>query len=342
MSEDRLPIRTRSLLLRRFVPGDAEAVFLLSTEEKYRAWLPSQVYRDSAHAASVLEFLIACYGDPGNPARGPYVLAVEDRASGALIGHVGFSPLDDDVEIGFAIAEDHQGRGLAAEAVVAAAGWAMETFGLERIVGVTAAENEASKRTMARVGFMHEHDRVMNFQGTDQPVAVYALDRAPLPIEAVPRSGIRRFRGSDLDRLLDLWERASRLAHPFLDDDFLRRERRTIADVFMPKSETWVYVREGAAVGFISLLGNEIGGLFVDPSAQRQGIGRALVDHARSLRGELEVEVFAANRIGRGFYEGYGFTPAGEGKEAETGHPILRMRWGAPAPGTEEENHDPR
>ena len=55
-------------------------------------------------------------------------------------------------------------------------------------------------------------------------------------------------------------------------------------------------------VGFISLLGDEVGGLFVAPTWHRQGIARALVDHARASRDHLELEVFEANEIGRAFW----------------------------------------
>ena len=79
-------------------------------------------------------------------------------------------------------------------------------------------------------------------------------------------------------------------------------------------------------VGFVSLMGNEIGALFVAPAFHGQGIGRALVDHARELRGEMEVEVFQANAIGRSFYDRYGFEFCEEKRHEATGQTLLRLR----------------
>ncbi len=80
-------------------------------------------------------------------------------------------------------------------------------------------------------------------------------------------------------------------------------------------------------VGFISLLGNEVGGIFVDPMWHGQGIGRALMDHARASRDYLELEVFEANEIGRAFYNAYGYTAVGERLDAKTGLRQLRLRF---------------
>lgn len=171
-------VSSPSLLLRRFVARDAERVLALNSEEGARAWLPSQVYADHAEALAALEFLIGQYASPGDPRRGPYVLAVEHRADSVLIGHVGFSPLEGDVEIGCAIAEDYQGRGFAAEAIVAATRWVFRRFALERILGITAKANTASRRAIARAGFVHQEDKTMCFQGTEQEVCVYALSRS--------------------------------------------------------------------------------------------------------------------------------------------------------------------
>lgn len=175
MALDHLPLETRALVLRQFVPGDAADMLVQSNEESARAWLPSQVYRDHAHALSVLEFLMSQYAAPGNPRHGPYVLAIEHRANAALIGHVGFSPLNGEVEIGFSIAQKYQGQGFASEAVVGASRWALQAFALDRIVGITAVANVASRRTLVRAGFVHEEDKPMRFQGTDEEVSFYAF-----------------------------------------------------------------------------------------------------------------------------------------------------------------------
>lgn len=175
MALNQLPIETRSLLLRQFVPGDAPTVLILSNEETARTWLPSQVYRDHAHALSVLEFLRSQYSTPGNPRHGSYVLAIEHSASSSLIGHVGFSPLNDEVEIGFSIAQSYQRQGFASEAIFAASCWAFQAFALNRILGITSVSNIASRRTLVRAGFGYEGNKTMRFQGAEQEVSVYVL-----------------------------------------------------------------------------------------------------------------------------------------------------------------------
>lgn len=137
---------------------------------------------------------------------------------------------------------------------------------------------------------------------------------------------IREYRPADCEDVLRIWEAASLLAHPFLGQEFLERERHDVRNVCLPNAETWVWEADGHVTGFIALLGNEVGGLFVDPRHHRSGIGRALMDRARALRGELEVEVFKANALGRSFYARYGFELMYEEIHEQTGLEVLRLR----------------
>lgn len=153
---------------------------------------------------------------------------------------------------------------------------------------------------------------------------------------------IRQYRPTDCEELVDVWARASALAHPFLSDEFLELERRNIPDLYLPMAETWVWEAGGRVVGFLSLLGNEVGALFVDPEFHRSGIGRALLEKARALRGELEVEVFERNRLGRGFYERIGFELIHRRIHEQTGFEVMRLRLaadGSPDSGGEAVGH---
>jgi len=139
---------------------------------------------------------------------------------------------------------------------------------------------------------------------------------------------IRSYTIDDLGAVLDVWYRASLIAHSFLPEEFFEEERRQIAERWMPMAETAVGETDGRVVGFLSLIDNEVGAIFVDPDYQGCGIGRALMDHARSLRPFLEVNVFEANSIGRRFYDAYGFEFVDRHINDITGQPELRLRLG--------------
>jgi len=137
---------------------------------------------------------------------------------------------------------------------------------------------------------------------------------------------IRRYQPADCEDVLRVWAQASALAHPFLSSEFLAVERHNIPNLYLPIAETWVWQTDGHVVGFVSLLGSEIGAIFVDPRLHRSGIGRALINLAQDLRGELEVEVFERNLLGRAFYASLGFHLVSQKVHDQTGFSVLRLR----------------
>ena len=139
-------------------------------------------------------------------------------------------------------------------------------------------------------------------------------------------TALRPYTPDDLSDVLNIWEAAIRPSCPFLSDDFLAEERAHIAEKWMPLCECWIASDDaGDTVGFIALLGNEVGGLFVHPSAQGSGHGRALVDKAQALHGRLELDVFKKNAIGQRFYAAYGFKFQKEHIHEATGEVELRL-----------------
>ncbi|NNU80426.1 GNAT family N-acetyltransferase [Halovulum dunhuangense] len=115
----------------------------------------------------------------------------------------------------------------------------------------------------------------------------------------------------DLDRCMALWRAASEVGHPFLDAATLDADAVLVRDVYMPAAEITVAERDGTVIGFIALLEDLVGGLFVDPGAHRSGAGRALVEDAVRRKGRLEVEVYAANAGACAFYAACGFVETG-------------------------------
>ncbi|MCV2402396.1 GNAT family N-acetyltransferase [Marinomonas sp. C2222] len=138
---------------------------------------------------------------------------------------------------------------------------------------------------------------------------------------------IRPYTVADLEAVLDSWEVATKLAHPFMTEEFIAKERINVAEIYIPNTQTWVAELEGQVEGFIALMGNEVGAIFLQPNQHKKGIGTMLMDKAQELHGDLEVEVFAVNSIGRNFYTKYGFKEIEEKLHEATGQKVLRMKF---------------
>ena len=136
---------------------------------------------------------------------------------------------------------------------------------------------------------------------------------------------IRAYKEDDKEILVEIWRAATEIATPFLPADFIAGEPDNIRNLYLPNAETWVYETAESVVGFIALIGNEVGAIFVHPIVQGQGVGRALMDHAASLRDSLCLDVFKENAIGRRFYDRYGFQLENEHVHEPTGHLLVHL-----------------
>ncbi|HET7030590.1 MAG TPA: GNAT family N-acetyltransferase [Candidatus Limnocylindrales bacterium] len=142
---------------------------------------------------------------------------------------------------------------------------------------------------------------------------------------------IRPVRPTEHDALVDIWLRSVRATHTFLTEPEIDALIPDAGDALAPGGplELWILAEDvdDRAVGFMGLVGSDVSALFLDPDVRRQGGGRALIQHAVSLRGPLTVEVNEQNPDAVRFYEAMGFrmierTPTdGDGRP----YPILRM-----------------
>jgi RimJ/RimL family protein N-acetyltransferase len=89
--------------------------------------------------------------------------ALADKASGEVIGFAGLNPCralsDDDLEIGFVLAREAWGRGLATEIGRAQIAFGFGRLGRSRLLALASAQNAASLGTLEKLG-MHYHTLV--------------------------------------------------------------------------------------------------------------------------------------------------------------------------------------
>jgi RimJ/RimL family protein N-acetyltransferase len=144
-------IRTDRLLLRPFEAGDVDDVWAYQRLPEVARHMLSEPRDREQAAASVHAMTTETDADP------VLTFAVVAPESGTVIGEVSFIRRGEtNAEIGYVVHPGHQGRGLAAEAVLAVFRLAFDELGLHRIYGRCSARNAKSARLMLRVGMRRE------------------------------------------------------------------------------------------------------------------------------------------------------------------------------------------
>lgn len=132
---------------------------------------------------------------------------------------------------------------------------------------------------------------------------------------------IRPRRTEDNVVLVDVWERAVRATHHFLQEDDIQFFRPMVAE-YLPQLEVLVAEVDGRPAGFVSLDGSKIEMLFIEPASHGQGIGKKLIDHVGQSRDALEVDVNEQNPGGLAFYLKCGFVQTGRSELDGSGRPF--------------------
>ena len=136
----------------------------------------------------------------------------------------------------------------------------------------------------------------------------------------------------DRDTCLAIWRAASEAGHPFLTRSELDADEVLVRDVYLSKATITVACEGEEPVGFIAMIDDFIGGLFVQPARHRQGVGRLLIAAASRQAGPLSVEVYAENVKALGFYETLGFVQTAERATDDQGRPHGLVRLKQPRP----------
>lgn len=138
---------------------------------------------------------------------------------------------------------------------------------------------------------------------------------------------IRKNTEDDLDKILDIWLNASIKAHDFVAAEFWQSQLENMRNIYLPAAETYVYEMESGVVGFYALHQDNLAAIFVAPECQGQGIGKQLLDHAKTRRRVLTLTVYKENQASCQFYLSQGFSVLNEQLDDHTGQPEYVMRW---------------
>jgi len=168
-------VRTERLILRGFTDEDVTPYHALFTDPEVTRYLPTQ---GEALPVERIERAIV-RGREHWAARGYGIWAVEDAATGALLGQCGLQFLEDvgETELLYALVREAWGRGLATEGSEASLRFGFDRAGLGRIVAYAVAENRASSRVMEKVGMHREAEGVEIFGLTCDRYSISAPTR---------------------------------------------------------------------------------------------------------------------------------------------------------------------
>lgn len=135
---------------------------------------------------------------------------------------------------------------------------------------------------------------------------------------------IAAFQEAEYGQLVEIWFHAVRETHDFLPEADFRFYHELIRAGALREAELWVaHTEEGQASGFLGRSGNKVEMLFVHPARHGQGIGRALLEHAKGLaEGPLQVDVNEQNTQAVTFYRRYGFEQTGRSELDGAGKPF--------------------
>jgi len=148
-----LPVRTARLNLREFVKTDFDAIYAYSSDPRVTKFLFFGP-RDAENTAEYLEGLLASQEEAP---RSRFELAVEENASGRVIGACDLSLIERNVvDLGYMLGLADWGKGYATEIALALIDAAFFDLRADRVISTVDVNNRASIRVLEKIGMRWE------------------------------------------------------------------------------------------------------------------------------------------------------------------------------------------
>jgi len=165
-------LETARLILRRLTTDDLDHLFTLYHSPEVRKYY-SEGIPSYEETRQELEWMInTCYAKYGFG-----MWATIHKPTGKFIGRCGLTPMDieghEEIEVGYMLAKEYWGQGLATEAAQAIMQYGFEYAGLARLICVINPGNQASSRVALKIGMALEIDGDVN----GEPTLLYAIQK---------------------------------------------------------------------------------------------------------------------------------------------------------------------
>ena len=127
---------------------------------------------------------------------------------------------------------------------------------------------------------------------------------------------------------MQIWLNANLDAHAFIPASYWTDHFEMVRDM-LPQAELYVHESEDTQQidGFIGLMENHIEGIFVAEPARSQGIGKALLEYAKSRKPCLTLNVYQKNQRALAFYRREQFIVQSAGIDEDTNEADIQMLW---------------
>ena len=120
---------------------------------------------------------------------------------------------------------------------------------------------------------------------------------------------IRKYKDFDFDQLCHVMDRArmQELKTANMEQVFIQLRDAPYLG-YLLKCKIYVAIKEEKMVGFVGLRPHELLFLYVDPTFQKHGVGKKLMEFAlKQLERPIKLEVFTDNLAAKALYGKYGF-----------------------------------
>ena len=137
---------------------------------------------------------------------------------------------------------------------------------------------------------------------------------------------VRELQKADIDKVADIWLDTNIKAHDFIPAQYWESNFESVKEL-LPQATVYVYEDGRGIQGFIGLNDEYIEGVFASDGMQSQGIGRLLLDYAKTKRNELRLNVYRKNTRAIAFYQREGFEVRYSDVDEATGEKDHVMEW---------------